>query len=160
MIDDRMKIKFFIVRAEADFKAVESLKNGLIVQMKPSKKYKFSSSDMTDIMLGEDWDQRIKNELNNSHFGLLMISPNFLASDYIKNVELKHYTDNEKPVMPVMLIPVSFEHHDLNGLDKIQIFRLRISSGVYKAYSELKLPHKEKFSQDLYVNIEERLAKM
>ena len=63
-----------------------------------------------DISAGMQWEQQIKEQLNSSQIILLLISPDFMASDYINNVELKQALERDKRgearVIPVILRPV------------------------------------------------------
>ncbi len=62
--------------------------------------------------------------IDNCDFGLLLISPAYLASKFITEKELPVFVSGEKLSIPVMLNPVDFTRHDLKGLEKKQIFRL------------------------------------
>ena len=67
----------------------------------PSMKYEYLWwRDEEDILVGEDWDDEIKNALGKCDIGLLLISAYFLGSSYINNIELRKLRD--KPVVPVL----------------------------------------------------------
>lgn len=63
------------------------------------------------ISAGTEWDQEIKKHLNNAQIILLLISSDFIASDYGYNTELKRAMERherkEARVIPVILRPVS-----------------------------------------------------
>lgn len=54
---------------------------------------------------GEDWDEKIKEALTQADIFLLLISPAFMNSNYIWNVELKaaYEKSDELPIVPIFL---------------------------------------------------------
>lgn len=61
------------------------------------------------IVPGENWDDTIKEKLRSSDFILLLISADFMASDYIDSVELqeamRRHQEKKVRVIPIMLRP-------------------------------------------------------
>ena len=61
------------------------------------------------LLAGDNVDQGIANELNQADIILLLVSPDFLASDYCYGVEvvraLERHASNEARVIPVILRP-------------------------------------------------------
>jgi hypothetical protein len=61
------------------------------------------------IFAGTEWEQEIDERLETASIILLLISANFLASDYCYNVELNHvlerYQRGEARVIPIILRP-------------------------------------------------------
>lgn len=107
------------------------------------------------LLVGERWHQRLQAEAAGCHFGLLLVSPSFLASDYISRHELPHFVgDAGKPVIPVGLKPVDLQRHDLKGLEAHQIFRLDSH-----CFSELTTrQQRDRFAIALFAQIEDRLS--
>jgi hypothetical protein len=62
---------------------------------------------------GIDWDKEINEHLNSAKIILLLISPDFQSSGYIRGVELKRamerYEAGEARVIPVILRPADWE---------------------------------------------------
>ena len=60
-----------------------------------------------DIETGEDWHQRVQTNLQSTKAGVLLLSPAFLASKYIRNSELpvllKKAKDNGVLILPIIL---------------------------------------------------------
>ena len=66
----------------------------------------------TRIKTGRDWRQEIENALQKTKIAVLMLSKNFLASDFIINNELPHLLSaaekNGTIIMPIILKPCNF----------------------------------------------------
>ncbi len=66
-----------------------------------------------DISAGKEWEQEIDTHLNTSHIILLLISPDFIASDYCYGIEMKralerHETGDAR-VIPILLQSVDWQ---------------------------------------------------
>ena len=63
--------------------------------------------DDRNLLPGEEWDKGIRNELEESDIILLMVSANFLATDYVWDVEIKRAMERHEVgsarVVPVIL---------------------------------------------------------
>jgi hypothetical protein len=61
------------------------------------------------IVAGQDWDEKIKEKLRTANFILLLISADFLASNYIDSVELQEamrlHQEKKVRIIPIMLRP-------------------------------------------------------
>jgi hypothetical protein len=77
------------------------------------------------ILVGEDWKREIASAMDTADFGLLCITPSFLASRYVTEVEVPAFLAAERTIVPVGLEPVDFGRADLKGLEDRQIFRYR-----------------------------------
>ena len=71
--------------------------------------------DKKGILIGEDWDQTIKEALEENDYGLLLLSPAFFASDYITQKEIPCWVERGR------LLPVGLKKFDLDLLDKPQL---------------------------------------
>ena len=69
--------------------------------------------NMREISAGTDWEDEIHTHLNTAHLILLLISPDFLASDYCYSVEMtramERYEAEEAVVIPLFLRPVDYQ---------------------------------------------------
>lgn len=72
------------------------------------------------ILPGQEWEPETILHLSTADIILLLLSPDFLASDYSYGVELKHAMERhqrgEATVIPVILRPVDWKHHSLGKL--------------------------------------------
>lgn len=61
------------------------------------------------IEAGRELEDKISNELNRAHIVLLLLSPDFINSDYCYNIEMKHaleqHHEGRKKVVPIILRP-------------------------------------------------------
>src|SRR6266704_2499936 len=66
-----------------------------------------------DISAGTDWEQQIKEQLNAAQIILLLISPDFMDSDYCYGVEMQRALERnergEALVIPIILRPVDWQ---------------------------------------------------
>src|SRR5436190_1980114 len=66
-----------------------------------------------DIGAGSEWEQEIDKHLNTAHIVLLLVSPDFMASDYCYSIEMKHaierHEQSQAQVIPVILSPVIWQ---------------------------------------------------
>lgn len=76
-----------------------------------------------DILPGEEWDDAIKTQLAEADIILLLVSPDFLATDYIWKVEItaamERHEKREARVVPIFIRPCDWSDmpfSKLNGL--------------------------------------------
>lgn len=156
----RKDITFFVCYAREDARLAAGLQDRLTQQMKPSKKYAYRLWKDKAILPGENWNKVIHQAIAESRAGLLLISPSFLGSDYIKKVELpKLLKKKDGFVIPVLLRKVNFKFQDARGLDHLQIYRLqRPGWPAPRSYFDCNSNQREAFAAELYEAIEARLA--
>src|SRR6266568_8486669 len=65
------------------------------------------------ILPGDEWARDIDEQLNTAQVILLLISPDFLASDYCYNQEMQHalqrHTRGEARVIPIIVRPCDWQ---------------------------------------------------
>jgi hypothetical protein len=153
----RRPVRFFVSYARKDARLVQGLLDVLHIHFKASARYDYVAWDDRQLLAGERWDDRIREEIRSCDFGLLFLSPAFLASDYIKDNELPLLLDGGR-IVPVGLKPIDFTLHQSLTLDEYQVFRLRTTKGQWW-YSDLRAAsHREDFVLELFRQIEARLS--
>jgi hypothetical protein len=117
------RVPYFLSYARRDSSDVERF--GLVLEplLKLSSRYQFGKWMDRRILPGEHWRTEINQAVQDSHFGLLLVSPEFLASEFITANELPPLL--AKPlVVPVLLQQILFDGTlDLKGLKERQVFR-------------------------------------
>ena len=100
-----------------------------------------------DIDLGDDWHSHIQQHLNNARAALLLVSPAFLASKYIRNSELPVLLRNARQqgvkIIPIILRPClfaesKFRYPDpLTGPEEFTLASLQAAGSPSRALSEM-----------------------
>ncbi len=102
------------------------------------------------ILPGEYWDTEIKKKLEEADVILLLISVDFMNSDYINNVELKHALEREKQglvkIIPILVRTCDFESSPLNNRHSLPVGKKPIEEWDNK--------------EAAYVNIVEQIKKI
>jgi len=102
--------KLFYCYAHED----KALQNQLVTQLAPLERLGLIAgwSDR-DISAGQQWQNEIDKRLNTADIILLLISPDFIASNYCYSVEVKRAMDRhaagEARVIPIILRPVYWQ---------------------------------------------------
>lgn len=155
----RKNVNFFVSYAHKNKTLVNGFIDKLSDMLAPSKNHNYMLWKDTGLVVGEDWEKQILKARDECDFGLLLISPAFLASKFITEKELPTFVSGKKPAIPVMLQPVDFSRHDLKGLEKKQIFRLDHEGFTApRAYGECKQNRRETFAFELFKSIEDKLV--
>ena len=81
---------------------------------------KITSWHDRNISAGQDWEKEINSNLNAADIILLLISPDFMDSDYCYSIEMKRalerHHNNEARVIPIILRPVDWEDEQFSQL--------------------------------------------
>ena len=106
-------LKVFISYAHED----EPFKNDLVGHLKTlSRQGKIEIWQDRDMLAGDRWDPEIKKSLEEADIVLLLISVNFINSNYIDTVELKRTLEREAEGR-VRIIPILLKPTDLQGTE-------------------------------------------
>jgi hypothetical protein len=65
----------------------------------------------TEIKAGQEWEKEIKQHLDKAKIILLLVSPDFIASDYCSSVEMEHTMERHK-AKEVLVIPIILRYAD------------------------------------------------
>jgi WD40 repeat protein len=108
--EETTPFKVFISYAHEDDRLKASLEN----QFSFMKRSGFISAwNDRDIKAGQEWKNQIDTHLNTAQIILLLISPDFMASDYCYSVEmieaLKMHEAGEACVIPIILRPTDWD---------------------------------------------------
>jgi tetratricopeptide (TPR) repeat protein len=115
------KLKVFLSYSHKD----EAIKEELDVQLSGLRRDKISTWNDRKISHGTEWDARIKQELDNADIILLLVSADFIASEYIWEIEIKkaieRHEKKEAIVIPIFCRACDFQETPfakLQGLPK------------------------------------------
>src|SRR5436309_15435072 len=115
-----MAVKIFFCYAHEDKKMLNELKKHLIPFQKVGAVEIWHDAD---ISAGLEWETEIAKHLNSAHIILLLISADFIASDYCYSIGLKraieHHKRKEVRVIPIILRPVYWK--TVEPLSKLQL---------------------------------------
>jgi TIR domain/Type I restriction modification DNA specificity domain len=85
-----------------------------------------------DISAGKQWKDEIDSHLNTANIILLLISPDFMNSDYCYSVEmqraLQRHKDGDARVIPVLLRPVDWENAPFSKLQVLPTNSIPVNS--------------------------------
>jgi hypothetical protein len=157
----RTKVKFFVSYAHKNQALSDAFTEQLLEILGPSKKFEYKLWKDSALVVGEDWKQQILTAKDECDFGLLLLSPAFLNSEFIVGQELPRFVgDKRAPSIPVLLAKVDFRLHDLKGLEALQIFRYRGKRYTdFRSYAECKNGNpRHDFVFSLFESIETKLA--
>jgi tetratricopeptide (TPR) repeat protein len=77
------------------------------------RRYQLTNWHDREILPGEEWEQAIDTHLNTAHLIFLLISPDFMASDYCYGKEMRRALARHKAgtcrVVPILLRPTYWE---------------------------------------------------
>lgn len=105
-----MPVEIFICYARRD----QPLLKELLSHLMPLQRQELIKiwSDI-DINAGKDWEKEIEKHLNSAQIILLLVSPDFIKSDYCYSVEMKRAMERhergEAIIVPVILRPVRWQ---------------------------------------------------
>jgi tetratricopeptide (TPR) repeat protein len=106
----KQEIKLFYCYARKD----KHLRDELEIHLSWLKRrYQLTNWHDHEILPGEEWEQAIDKNLNTAHLILLLISPDFMASDYCFSKEMRRALERHKEgtcrVIPIILRPTYWE---------------------------------------------------
>lgn len=111
---DEWRPRVFISYSSSDAR----LKDELLTRLKPMRETQGLVETWDDrcITPGEDWDGVIRKELEIADVILLLVSAKFLASDYIRGIEVemavRRASTGEALVIPIILENCGYQHED------------------------------------------------
>src|SRR5579863_1633478 len=84
------------------------------------RRYQLKNWHDREILPGEEWEQAIDAHLNSAHIILLLISPDFMASDYCFGREMQHALERHRQgscrVIPILLRPTYWQGAPFSAL--------------------------------------------
>ncbi len=119
-----------------------------------------------DIELGNDWHDHIQKHLDGAQATVLLVSPAFLASKYIRNSELpvllRNARDQGVKIIPIVLRPCLFAESKFKypdpqtGPEEFTLASLQSAGSPAKALSEMTEGEQDR----ALLKVAQRLAKL
>jgi tetratricopeptide (TPR) repeat protein len=113
----KQEIKLFYCYAREDKPLRDELEKHLAWL---KRRYKLTNWHDREILPGEEWEQAIDTHLNTAHLILLLISPDFMASDYCFSKEMQRALARHKAgtcrVVPILLRPTYWKDAPFSSL--------------------------------------------
>lgn len=127
-----MPVEIFFCYAHED----EPLLNKLKVQLKPLQRQGLIDVWYDrDISAGTEWEREIDKHLNTAQIILLLVSPDFMDSDYCYSVEMKRaierHNQGDACVIPVILRPVYWQGSPFGKLQSLSTNTLPVTDPVW-----------------------------
>ncbi len=117
--------KIFISYSRVDKRGVDELRLHLAPLQRTGKVKLFYDAE---IIPGEKWDKRIRQELESADIILFFLSPDFLASDYTYEIEVKYAIQRAKEDK-VRIIPILYRNCDWSS-SKLSKFQVVPANGI------------------------------
>ena len=122
---DNKKINIFITYSSKDRVLLYIMKERLNLYLRRKRDdYDIIWTD-NEILTGEDWDEKIRKALAESNLGILLVSPEFLGSNYSMAEEFRIMLEKRKNegylIIPILLRECDFRNNE--DLRTIQFFK-------------------------------------
>ncbi len=132
-----MPVKIFFCYAHED----EAFLNKLKAHLSPLQRQGFIATwHDRDISAGVEWEQEIKEQLNAAQIILLLISPDFMNSDYCYGIQMQRAIERherkEARVIPVILDYVYWKVEPLRKLQALPTDTNPITSASWRSQNE------------------------
>ncbi len=117
-----MAAKIFISYSHRDEEFKDDLQIGLATLKNNGH---IAAWDDRAIMAGDEWDHEIKDALYKADIILLLVSPNFLASRYVREQEIKiamerhHNPEDPAVVVPIIIRPADWKDNAFSRLQAL-----------------------------------------
>src|SRR5260370_15013142 len=122
----------------------------------------------TDINAGMQWEKEVQRHLNTAQIILLLISPDFIASEYCYSVEMQRAVERhergEARVIPIILRPVSWQRMQFGKFQALPTSANPITSGKWhhqdEAFYEVVEGIRDAVAEQARLAEEERVRKV
>lgn len=115
-------VSVFLSYASDDRRLCELLWSDLDAATRADVTYDFTLWSMgKNLLAGDDFDQEIRAALDVSDVGVFAMSHAMLSSRYIQGIELAHFLDAGKLLVPALLTQIN-AYADLRGLKPKQVY--------------------------------------
>ena len=133
----------FISYSHKDKDYFKSIKEGIEEQINLIQDIEWNIWDDEQIGVGEEWHVAIQSAVDKCQFAILLISPSFFGSDYIKEEELNKFLNSyEESNSKFVIFPILLRSCRFEKIKKLSKFQHFIPSGEDFGFPEEKhLPY-------------------
>jgi hypothetical protein len=111
------RTSIFISYSHSDLKWLDRLRTVLA----PLKGEAIDVWDDSRIGVGQEWDNQIRVAMDASRVAILLVTPKFLASDYVQNTEIPHLLERSKRGLSALFwVPVRDSLYERTKLSRLQ----------------------------------------
>lgn len=147
----------FLSWSHADLALKEDLLRRLTPNLSILRGLRIHWWEDSDLLVGEDFRSAIVSELGRCDYGVLLLSPSYIASAFVTRYELPRFVgpSADRGALPVALRPLPLDgSRELYGIDRLMIFRHR-----GKTFSELTGAGRDAFASELASEIRRRFLR-
>jgi len=125
----RQKTKLFYCYAHED----KVLRNKLDRHLSTLKRhYNLTNWHDREILAGQEWEKEVGEQLNSADIIILLISPDFMASEYCYNKEmqraLERHAEGSCLVIPILLRPTHWEREPFGKLQLLPTELMKLAT--------------------------------
>jgi tetratricopeptide (TPR) repeat protein len=131
------KTKMLISYAHKDEPYFKVFNEGMKVLAKNSTKYDWNIWEDTQLHVGTFWDKEIREQLAICDVAVLLVSENFMASNYVMDVEFKTFLERHYE-KGLQLIPIVFGPCNFSKIEELNIRQFYKPKG--NEYGEPQIP--------------------
>lgn len=148
--------KVFLSWAHADASLKQAFLDLLRPHLRITPDFQYEWWEDTHLTAGEKWEEEILGRINEADLAMHLLSPAFLASDFIRNHEVQPFLQESKMTIPVMLVSVPLDDPNIewHGLKSHQIFTLDS-----KSFQQLSGHKRQEFVSKLAAQLRTRLQR-
>jgi hypothetical protein len=121
-------IKGFISYSHQDKKFFQMIEKGLKSHSANSNFFKWNLWDDREICIGTDWHKSIQEQINECDFAILLISSDFLSSEYVKTHEIENFIAKQQK-MEFLFFPILVRDCDFNSFEKLSKIQFFVAHG-------------------------------
>ena len=147
MAKKRFRAGVFVSYSHDDKKWLQHLRIALAPLMRGEK---LEVWDDTRIRAGTKWESEIKKAISRARVAVLLVSPDFLASEYVASVELPTMLQQRSTGLTILWIPIR-----ASGYAHTALKQLQAAHDPSKPLSSLSAPKRD----EAFVQIADRIAR-
>lgn len=145
------EVPYFVSYAHADQAAADDFLRRLETDLRCSSQFRFQAWRDPLLLAGDDWKDEIQSAIARSRFGLLLVSRDFLASQFIATYELPPLLSPPPGSPCLRVVPVALKPIPFNGTMNLRGLEAKQFYGVGKPFSGCRSDaQRDQFARGLF----------